>query len=858
MTRTVLRMIGVALVLALGCPPAMAAAAPEVALAREGEARLPVVVGEDASQQVREAAAELAEYLEAISGAAFTVEPGDGTRGIAVGGAADFPALEAEAWFEDDAHPAASEAYRLRSHEAGVHVIGASDLGAQHAAYGLLAELGCRWYFPDPVWWVVPEQRELSIGLDVTRRPAFAWRRIWYGHGTHPGKIREDYHNWQRKNGQFGSLRVHTSHSYHRHLPRSLFDEHPELFALVEGERQPTQPCFSNPEVRRRVIENVLAAFADDPERDMVSVDPNDNVDHCECEDCLAMGSVSDRAFGMANEVARVVREEHPGKRIGILAYSAHSEPPSMELEPNVHVHVTTAFRRTDLSFAEQVRAFQALGASVGTSNHISVYAWDMDIPGDALAGRVYTLADRIKEFAELGLTTYSAESGCNWGPNGLGYWMVSQLLWNPSRDPHALADDFYHGAFGDAAEPASRIYERWATGERFTPRGLTLALRDLDEAYDATDEPAVLDRLDRLAMYLHFLRLHEDYRQAVRDDASEEAIINAAREVVIHARRIGETGMIHLRGMFNQRRLAQRFRALLALDGFERERLDAWAETAYDPPGREEVAAMRADDLERFAHRDPVDIADRTYTGDLVRLTAHRSEAVAAWGEAPRASLGLESGELFFTGEAGEHLELTLEPLHNHTVEGTWTLRAVETDETVATGELDAGERNVAQSFEVTLPEAGVYALEPGTGYWSASEVRGLGERPRSVWAGRGRAPDEPRRPGFRPWRPQPDEPFYFYVPEGMETFVIGIAGGRPRAEPSVELRTDDGTVVFTTDGDMRGEDVSVRVPEGADGRVWRIGVSSLRCVVELYDLPPYVAAHPAELLVPAEAVGE
>ena len=44
--------------------------------------------------------------------------------------------------------------------------------------------------------------------------------------------------------------------------------------------------------------------------------------------------------------------------------------------------------------------------------------------------------------------------------------------------------------------------------------------------------------------------------------------------------------------------------------------------------------------------------------------------------------------------------------------------------------------------------------------------------------------------------------------------------------------------------------------VPKGKDGAVWSLALGSLRCVIELYDVPPYVARHPRELLVPTGAV--
>ena len=42
----------------------------------------------------------------------------------------------------------------------------------------------------------------------------------------------------------------------------------------------------------------------------------------------LTVGSVSDRALTLANEVAAAVHAKYPGRLVGMYAYSEHSPPP--------------------------------------------------------------------------------------------------------------------------------------------------------------------------------------------------------------------------------------------------------------------------------------------------------------------------------------------------------------------------------------------------------------------------------------------------------------------------------------------------------------------------------------------------
>ena len=43
-------------------------------------------------------------------------------------------------------------------------LIGATDLGAAHAAFRFLESVGCRWFFPAREWEVVPSRPTLTVG----------------------------------------------------------------------------------------------------------------------------------------------------------------------------------------------------------------------------------------------------------------------------------------------------------------------------------------------------------------------------------------------------------------------------------------------------------------------------------------------------------------------------------------------------------------------------------------------------------------------------------------------------------------------------------------------------------------------
>ncbi len=126
------------------------AAQNKVELARDGQAQLSVVVGDNASGRVRNAAADLASYLGRMCGSEFRTRIGDGRMGIAVGVASDFPLLDLVRTLEVR-EVADREAYVLKSHAQGLHVIGATELAVEHAVWDLLHRLSiCKLYHDEP------------------------------------------------------------------------------------------------------------------------------------------------------------------------------------------------------------------------------------------------------------------------------------------------------------------------------------------------------------------------------------------------------------------------------------------------------------------------------------------------------------------------------------------------------------------------------------------------------------------------------------------------------------------------------------------------------------------------------------
>ena len=361
-----------------------------------------------------EAANDLRRCLQRMTGAEFAITmsdrfDNDPKPGVYVGQARDFTWVPVPKDLQPDE-------YLLRSTAGGqLLVIGGGTTGMVHAMYALLEKLGCRWYFPGAVWEVIPSKPTIALTVDERRKPDVdLQRRLAVGHGLHSPAIARDYEDWTRRNRLPGAMKTFNSHIWPGVSPERDFAGHPEWFALVNGKRQTSQPCYAHPEVIARGVAQSLAYFAKNPQATMVSTSAPDGGGFCECERCRERANVakiypahgpaglygltpqgrevsvpSETIFHYANEVADAVAKNYPGKLVGMIAYSAYSHPPSFELRPNVYVEITQGYRRTPLTLAEQMADFARKAKHIGMYEYYDVEQWSWDQPGKARAAQL-------------------------------------------------------------------------------------------------------------------------------------------------------------------------------------------------------------------------------------------------------------------------------------------------------------------------------------------------------------------------------------------------------------------------------------------------------------------------------------
>ncbi len=844
MTRTVLLVM-----LTIVCLAAHRAGGGEaVRLAADGKALRTIGVAKDASDSVRKSAQTLADTLTKISGASFLVETADGTPGIVVGTASDFPALVPKGTFDPDPLRG-REQYLLHSHGEEVRLIGSTELAVEHAVWDFLNRLGYRHYFPGEHWEVIPRQRELTIDVDTIERPDYLARRIWYGYGTWDYNA-EPYRTWCARNRCVAGIQLNTGHAYDEVVreSRQQFEKHSDYWPLLQGKRQPvgnTKPCLAKQEVRDLFVQSALRKFAKAPSLDSVSIDPSDGGGWCQCEQCAKLGSVSDQAITLANEVAAAINREHPGKLLGIYAYNYHSPPPSVTVDPHVVVSVATAFIKEGLKVEDLLAGWSKQGATLGIREYYSVNTWDRDLPARSRGGNLAYLRRTIPEFHARGARFLSAESSDNWGPNGLGYYLAARMLWDvdEAKNIDALTDDFLSRCFGPAEQPMREFYRQLdgshahlvfddQVGRMF--RSLDEARRLIGEEADNEQRQQIEARLNDLVLYTRYVDLF--HRYSITEGAERQAAFEA---MLRHAYRMRRSMMVHVKAIYRDVVARDKNVSIPAGSTWNVAEADnPWKSS--EPFARTEFGEFVREGIERYSLVD-LDFEPVEFSNDLVSADPLKLEEVVA-GSAPRGRGKRTYYALVERGRAAIELQITGGLIKHYRDRGN-----VRVELHKLGGASESGQREqliatdqsvppdgVKRTVSLPVKEAGLYRIDLSDGGDLTSVDWAKGQR-----ISFHSSLDAPISTHGR-WS------LYFYVPRG--TKVIGLYGNG-----EATIQNPAGETVFSLDQRTPGYH-SIPVEPGTDGKLWKVHHASAE--IRLLTVPPYLARSPGELLLPREVI--
>ncbi|NCO32465.1 MAG: hypothetical protein AUJ92_11300 [Armatimonadetes bacterium CG2_30_59_28] len=430
------------------------------------------------------AAAELADYLEKISGVRLErkewVPSLRGQKGLILVGRA---ALLAGMVTEAELAQLDEDAYRIRVRDGNACVAGGSYKGTLYGVYAWLQQMGARFYADQCER--IPSVKPLRIPeMDVMRKPSFEMRLIGSGRvyaGEH--SLQTDVGDPKQVDPKADVEWCHTSAYL---VPFYLYGkEHPEYFAMNEkGQREATLAlgnpgfsaytlhlCFSNPQVRKIATERLLAWIEKQKDRRFFSVLQADGYGWCQCEECKKLDTVpgkvtSDRLLDFVNELAGAVAKKYPDKIILTGAYTSFTGPPPHRLKPAPNVRVMycpyppeTPCQGHGLRCEKNKAGWEWYkGWLKWCPNQLYIYdypVWNLQ------------LLEFTHEAIAEKLTMYAAD-----GVRGIYFcgrpvflrplfdYVEGHRMWDPKADTAELTREFMEGYFGTAADPMLQFYQ--------------------------------------------------------------------------------------------------------------------------------------------------------------------------------------------------------------------------------------------------------------------------------------------------------------------------------------------------------------------------------------------------------------
>jgi len=359
-----------------------------------------------------------------------------------------------------------ASAFALEIQDTGMHLAGRTPAGTAYAVAELLERLGVRWFMPGELGTVVPRQPRLALtaGLSV-QAPSFSGRQV--------SGVNADWARRMRLGGSTpaGSL------DFPEPAP---FAARPELYALVNGQRQASQLCLSHPELVPLLVVKAREYFAARPSALWLPVSSHGG-GHCECADCrdldppgAATGPftgglrVADRYLGFCNRLLAALEAEFPDRRLSLTVATPHFLPPvATEGHPRLDVigwavgfcrlHGVDNPLCPDRALAH---AYQAGWIKALRGRYYERGEWG-HVAGPGLPfPMVQRYRAELPAQHALGVSGYNIAEYGNWIAQLPASYVAARLLWQHQADVDAILSDFYQAYYGPAAGPMRAWHE--------------------------------------------------------------------------------------------------------------------------------------------------------------------------------------------------------------------------------------------------------------------------------------------------------------------------------------------------------------------------------------------------------------
>ena len=457
--RTIMAVAAILLIFS-GNAPAQADSAYLGQLTRDGVPQVTVVLSDDAGEYTKLACNDLVRCLSKAAGVRVPVvkELSKVTTPISIPIGESFGPIVSIMDMDIQ-----KDGYVISTRNNFLHITGASDYGIANGIYSFLMDyIGVKWFAPGELYEVVPVNPSLAIPkISILKNPDFSYR-VFSGVTGDAGA------EWMRRN----RLNINSENLPCYGFAHNLKDFFPPSVYSTES----AQPCFTNPDVIKATAKAADDFFKKNPNATTFSLCLNDNPQYCRCPNCSALdepmrktrtglNSHSGSYFYFVEQVAKIVEQTNPGKYLGCCASREVELPPRnikklpdnavIALAQDTGQHFDPDYKNND---RDTWIAWSKITNRLGKYDYYGL-GW--------LTPRYFPhlAADDIKFIHDHSANGFYSEVYPNWCVNAPQLYITSQLLWDSSKDPDKLLDEYYHTLFGLAAPEMKKFY---ATLEKY------------------------------------------------------------------------------------------------------------------------------------------------------------------------------------------------------------------------------------------------------------------------------------------------------------------------------------------------------------------------------------------------------
>jgi len=385
-----------------------------------------------------------------------------------------------------ETHEFGQEDFRIVVHGDNIAIAGQPQARARGTLYGVYTFLedyvGVRFLTVDHTYVPAIGTWRLVGPLDRFYHPPLRFRWSYYGETNRnpafAARIRVNTVTDDKKLGGKTGLNL-INHSFHQHLSSQKYGkEHPEYFALVEGERKleigggGPELCLTNPDVLRIVTDSVLNALRKNPGMENISVSQNDNNKYCRCRRCAAIDEQEGTPMGslltFVNAVADEVGKEYPDVMVGTLSYWYSRKPPkTVKPRPNVQIQlcsieccvlhpVNDPLCRKNAQFCQDLADWGKI------CGNISIWNYNTNFSNYLLpCPNLRVIESNIRYFVAnnaMGIFMQAAGNAQGAELSDLRNYVMANLLWDPTESGEKLVKEFLDLHYGRGAAPIRRF----------------------------------------------------------------------------------------------------------------------------------------------------------------------------------------------------------------------------------------------------------------------------------------------------------------------------------------------------------------------------------------------------------------